>query len=156
VRYPVAQNAPVRVLVEDGYEYVRDRASLEGAPAGQAFVETAPECPDVGAPVDHLPTRLFRAHVGRGPKNGALSRLLDRRQCRFDPALRHVGGLCEAKVQELHLPVGTDLDVRRLEVAMDDARVVRRFEPLGNLPTDVERVANRKRAVPQPLGERLP
>ena len=39
---------------------------------------------------------------------------------------------------------------------MDDARVVRRFDPLGDLPTDVERVANRKSAVPQPVGERLP
>ena len=38
---------------------------------------------------------------------------------------------------------------------MDDARVVRRFESLGDLSTDVERVANRESAVPQALGERL-
>ena len=38
---------------------------------------------------------------------------------------------------------------------MDDARVVRGLEPLGNLPTHVERVANRESAVPQALGERL-
>ena len=38
---------------------------------------------------------------------------------------------------------------------MHDARLVRGLEPLGNLPADVERVANRESAVPQARGERL-
>ena len=39
---------------------------------------------------------------------------------------------------------------------MDDARVVRRLEPFGDLPAHVERLANRERTAAQALGERLP
>ena len=39
---------------------------------------------------------------------------------------------------------------------MDDARVVRRFEPAGDLPADVERFANPKSTASQALSERLP
>ena len=39
---------------------------------------------------------------------------------------------------------------------MDDAGVVRGLEAFGDLPADVERVANGERAMAQALGERLP
>ena len=38
-----------------------------------------------------------------------------------------------------------DLDVGRLEIAMDDALLVRRFEGVGDLPRDGERVVHRQR-----------
>jgi hypothetical protein len=42
----------------------------------------------------------------------------------------------EAEMQHLHQSVGADVDVCRLQVAMDDAARVRRFERFGNLARD--------------------
>ena len=47
------------------------------------------------------------------------------------------------------------MDVARLEVAVDDARLVRRFEAGGELGADGERLAQRQRRAVQPLGEAL-
>ena len=47
-----------------------------------------------------------------------------------------VHGLREAEVQDLDGAVCADFDVRRLQVAMDDALPVRGFERLGDLPRD--------------------
>ena len=58
-------------------------------------------------------------------------------------ALERLG---EAEVEHLHLAFGRDLDVGGLEIAVDDALVVRRFERLGNLPRDAERLDQRDRA----------
>ena len=41
--------------------------------------------------------------------------------------------LGQTEVQHLHLVVGGDLDVGRLEVAVDDSRLVRLLEPFGDL-----------------------
>ena len=42
--------------------------------------------------------------------------------------------LGQTKVEHLHRAVRADLDVRRLQIAVDDAVVVRGFQRLGNLP----------------------
>ena len=54
---------------------------------------------------------------------------LTRRQCRVNAARRGVDRLDQAKFQDFTRPSG-GLDVRPFEVAVDDARVVRRFQPL--------------------------
>ena len=41
--------------------------------------------------------------------------------------------LRQSKVQHLHLAVGRDLDIGRLEVAVDDALLMRGFESFRNL-----------------------
>ena len=46
--------------------------------------------------------------------------------------------------------------VRGLQIAVDDASLVRRFERVGDLLRDRERLLNWHRAALQPLGERLP
>ena len=46
----------------------------------------------------------------------------------------------EAEVQHLDRAVGPHLHVRRLQIAMDDAEVVRRFERIGDLPCDRQSV----------------
>ena len=50
-------------------------------------------------------------------------------------------GLRQAEVEHLHLVVRRDLDVGRLEVAVDDSGFVRLFERLGNLLRNRQRVA---------------
>ena len=45
---------------------------------------------------------------------------------------------CETKIQNFHLPVFSNKDVRRLDVAMDDALLVRGFETLRDLDCDIK------------------
>ncbi len=64
---------------------------------------------------------------------------------------RRVERLRQPEVQHLDDAVVADLDVRRLQIAMDDALLVRRFERVGDLPGDgqrlVERQTGRRRAM---------
>ena len=53
-------------------------------------------------------------------------------------------GLREAEVQDLDDAVRRDLDVRGLQVAVDDPFVVRGLERLGDLPRDRQRLAQRQ------------
>ena len=56
-----------------------------------------------------------------------------------------VYGFRETEVEHLDGAVGADLDVRRLEIAMDDAALVRGFEGLGDLLRDRQRLVERDR-----------
>ena len=114
------------------------------------LVEHAAERPDVGALVHRLAARLLRAHVGgraedhpglrhRGRRDRR--RLRDARRC----DARRLHRLRQAEVQHLHRAVRSHLDVRRLQVAMDDALLVRRFERLGDLLRDGQRLVDRDR-----------
>ena len=51
--------------------------------------------------------------------------------------------LRQPEVEHLHRAVGPDLDVRGLEIAMDDALLVRGFERVGDLPRDRQRFVDR-------------
>ncbi len=62
--------------------------------------------------------------------------------------------LRQPEVEHLHGPVVSNLDVRRLEVAVDDALRVRGFERLGNLPRDRQRLVERDRTARDAIGER--
>ena len=53
--------------------------------------------------------------------------------------------LARPKSRILTTPLGRELDVRRLQVAMDDALLVRRFETRGDLARDGERLIERQR-----------
>ena len=69
---------------------------------------------------------------------------------------RAVGGLGQAEVEHLDGAVRRDLDVGRLEVAMDDAAAVRGFERVGDLPGDRERLVQRKGSSPWLAGAPAP
>ena len=53
--------------------------------------------------------------------------------------------LGEAEVEDLHRAVGADSDVGRLQVAVNDALVMRGFERVGNLFRNRQRVGKRHR-----------
>ena len=63
-------------------------------------------------------------------------------------------GLGQTEVEQLDRAARRDLDVGRLEIAVDDALVVRGFEAVGNLPGDLERLVERNRALLDPLRQR--
>jgi hypothetical protein len=48
----------------------------------------------------------------------------------------------EPEIQHLHLAVGGQHDVRRLQIAMDDPFLVRRLDGVDDLAGDAQRLAN--------------
>ena len=64
--------------------------------------------------------------------------------------------LRQAEVQHLHHAVRAHLDVRRLQVAVDDPLLVRGLERLGDLFRDRQRIFNRDRAAIDALRQVLP
>ena len=64
-----------------------------------------------------------------------------------------IDGLRQAEVQDLDRAVAADFDVGRLQVAVDDALLVRGFERVGDLPGDRERLRHRQGAARDERGE---
>ena len=134
----------------------------EEGPAGEHLEEDDTEGPDVGPLVDGLAARLLGGHVGGGAEDdagqgaragqgGGLGEV-DRR-----PACAQVAapGLGEAEVEHLDLPVGRELHVRGLQVAVDDALGVGLLERLGDLLRDLERLLDGDGAARETLLEVL-
>ncbi len=136
-------------------------ATLEGAPPAQRLEQAHSERPDVGAAVGRLPPGLLRRHVGGGAQQRAR---LSRAQ-RQGGGVRQLGtglrargavgisGPRQAEVEDLHLPLGGDHHIRRLEVAMDQAAIVGRFEAARDLVKQVDGPVDRQWAALQNLGQ---
>ena len=138
---------------EDQTERLGDRLAVEQPRAGEHLVEHDAEGPDVGALVDGLAARLLGRHVGGGAEDHAGRRHGGRGDGRrvhgvARRADRGLGAqrLGEAEVEHLDGAVVADLDVGGLEVAMDDALLVRGLERLGDLAGDGQRLGQRDRA----------
>ena len=63
-------------------------------------------------------------------------------------------GLRQSEIQHLHCAIRPQLDVRGLQIAMDDALFVRRFQRFGNLPGDRQCLVERDRPLRDAVGER--
>ena len=85
---------------------------------------------DVGAPVDLEALHLLGRHVGDGAERRARPRVH-----RLGRALAHAG---DAEVEHLEPPVLLDEEVVELDVAVDDALVVRRREHVEQLVGEAE------------------
>ena len=135
------ERRPVGLALENLRDRVRDRVTGKGDAPGQHLVEHAAERPDVGALVDRLPARLLAGScrppcresrpacvppIGSGPDAVGARRLR------------------QPEVEHLHHAVRRDLDVRGLQVAVDDPFLVRGLERVGDLPRDRQRFVNRQ------------
>ncbi len=154
------QSIPVRVGREDGRENVGDGLPRERALAAQELVHDAAERPDVRSLVHGLAPRLFGAHELRGSEDDAGLRSLEdesggERGVRVGAALPRVENLRESQVEDLHPALRRDLDVGGLQVAVNDAALVRGLQRLRDLPADSQRVDERHGAVRDPLRERF-
>ena len=149
---------PIGLGLQNRAENVRHRIAIESFVSGERLVETAPERPDVAAFVDHLSPRLLGAHVRRRSHDGAERRSFcqSRGLGRFRGDV-FVGrqSLCQPEIQNLGLPLRRQLDVGRLQVSVDDALLVGRFERLGELQEQRKRFVERKRPSGQALRQRL-
>ena len=100
-----------------------------------------PERPDVCAAIGFEAAGLFRAHVARCPEHHAGLRKRD-----GVGTLRVVADrLGETEVEDLDAAVGGQLDVSGLEIAMDDAALVRGVECFEDLLRDGQRDGGRHR-----------
>ena len=61
----------------------------------------------------------------------------------------------EAEIENFDDAVRCDFDVRGLQVAMDDAALVRGVQGIGDLSRDRERVSERQRTLRDPFRQRL-
>ena len=134
-----------RIADEDrGHDRDRRRAGERAAPR-QHLVEHDAEREDVGAMVRGVAVHLLRRHVAHGPHHDAGHRLWRGGQRRVRQAL---GGwrreLGQAEVEDLDAVLRRDEDVRRLQVAMDDALLVGCAQPVRDLRAEVERAAQRQ------------
>ena len=66
-----------------------------------------------------------------------------------------VRALARPKSSTFDDPIGRDLDIGRLQIAVNDSLLVRRVERIGDLPRNRQCLAHRQRARRQALGERL-
>ena len=121
-----------------------DVVALERPRARQHLVEHGAERPDVAAPIGLASLGLLGAHVRRGAEQHAAldqrrtgDRRARRRRRRWPRRLR-LHDLGQPEVEQLHRAVRPQLDVGGLEIAMDDALLVRRFEADGDLPRDAD------------------
>jgi hypothetical protein len=85
--------------------------------------------------------------------------------CRLNAERRTVGeidvglvadeGLGQTEIEDLDAAFGRDLDIGGLEVAVDDALLVRGFERLRDLESQAEGLLDRDRPPLQPIRERV-
>ena len=111
--------------------------------------------------IDGFSSRLLGTHIGGGAEDHADARVIAGVVIVGDivGARRHArrGGLHrfrQTEVEHLHRAIGPHLDVRGLEIAVDDPLLVRRFERLGDLLRDRQRLVDGDRSLRDAIGER--
>ena len=145
-----------RVFPQDRVHRLGGRVAAERALARQHLVEDRAEREDVGARVGGLAAHLLGRHVAERAQHDA------RAPCRRSAA----GGSSPAsppRVRQLRQPEVEDLDaavlrhehVLRLQVAVDDALLVRRGQAVGDLHGEVDGLAGREPAAGQSAAQRL-
>jgi hypothetical protein len=112
----------------------RRRRTAEGAFAGEQLIEDHAAREQVAAPVDRLAGELLGRHVRDGAEHRA--------------ELGELGGveLGDAEIGDFDAAVGEQDDVGGLDVAMDDAALVRVLQGAQQLAHDAARLGQRERA----------
>ncbi len=151
------QRGPVRIALDNPGGDVDARFAGKCGPARQHLVDDAAEGPDVGALVDRSTARLLGTHVAGRPCDHAFP-VLERQPGQS----RRIGGrvvtrknLRQAEVQNLDGAIGGDLDIGRLQIAVNHTFLMRSFERCGDVTGDRERRRDRRACLSKPLGQRL-
>ena len=124
----------------------------DGARAFRHFIEHQAECPDVGAVIDRFTASLLRRHVCRGAQDHAPPGRAAGQRRRIVVVRSRALHLGQTEVQDLRVAATADEDVRRLDVAVDDAGVVRGVERIGDFDAERQHRVQRQAAA---LGDSL-
>ena len=130
--------------------------------AVESLVERDAKAELIGADVDPLPPHLFRRHVRRCSRRDPGAGELPRRRAGVRPRPQRVVADPRARPREAEVghqdtPVVTDQDVLRLEVAVNESRVVRGCEPAtGGNEDSTDDLAESPSPRCEPLRERRP
>ena len=149
------QRVPVGLALQNVGDGLRHGvAGVECALTREHLEQHAPERPDVGPPIDLFPFACSGDMYAAVPRitpciviAGDVSVGMLVTSIRLKPD-RHFGldRLRESEVEDFDDAVRAELDVGGLEVAMDDALVVRGFEGFSDLARDSESVRDGKTA----------
>ena len=130
----------LRVLADDLHHHGRRRLRLERPVLAEQLVEHDAGRKHVGPAVDLAARHLFGRHVEGAAQHAARA------------GHRRRGDLGDAEIQQLHGAVVEQPDVGRLDVAVDDALLVRVVQAGEQLRDDVELLHERQRRLRlQPL-----
>ena len=124
-------------------------ALVEWPPAGRHLEEDHAERVDVGTRIDGFATHLFGCHVRQ--RSGNLARRLGGGLIDIGDRARQ---LRDAEIQHFRPALRRDDDIGRLEVAMDDAALVRFFESGGHVAGKRDDLSLGQRPGGDALGER--
>ncbi len=135
-----------------GARYVRNQVVVRCATkrcfASEHLIENRAEAKDICTGVHGCATSLLRRHIARRAQN--------RSRCRVVVSIatgQPLGKLRDAEVDHFHPSIGTDNDVLRLDVAMNDAGSVCRFQRLRDLDDDIESLGARESAAVEDLAK---
>ena len=118
---------------------------------GRQLVEHHPQGEEIGPCVQLLAEQLLGGHVGERARE-PVAGVEHGRGAGVDARLSELG---EAEIQHLHPALDRHHDVGGLEIAVQDALLVRRRQRLGDLDAECGHVAHRQRAGREAGGQRL-
>src|SRR5205823_8872364 len=113
-----------------------------------------PEGEQIAACIEFQSSDLLRRHVGASSHDLTGNALAVRRRVFSVSSARESNPLCQTEVQHFCIAIGSHHDVGRLEVAMEDARAVRRTKRLQNLLCDSDTLLGLGRTL-EPIAEAL-
>ena len=130
----------LRVPVQDLLLDYTCRSSVEGRLASRCLVQNNAKREDVRTSIERLAAHLLRRHVSGCPDHDPGTGKLDfgwARGCIISRSCDFAGGLGaqfgQAKIEDFGVSVLGNENVRRLDVAVDNAELVRCIEAVGNL-----------------------
>ena len=155
-----------RLIVEHADEDLHDRGRLERRPAGEQFVEDGAQRVDVDGGAGRLAARLLGGHVvGRADEVAGLRQRAGRRGVSQEFRQAEVGDLGDvgqaASLFRDHrqagsLSYGSQQNVPRLQIAMDNSVLVRDMDGAGQCFHQARCVAGGKRLAGQLLAQASP
>ena len=156
VRRRLGEARPVELPRQHGGDSVRDRLAVKGAAPLNISNSTTPNAQMSARLSTALPRACSGAMYAAVPRimpsacviawrRVSVGELSSDRPRPAGRSSKPAPSLREPEVEDLDGAVGSDLDVGRLEVAMDDALFVGCLQRVGDLARDGERVADRHR-----------
>ena len=151
------QRSPIGLQLQNRPENVGGGLASERRSSGQHLEQHAAERPDIRQSPGRSRSCLLGTHVGGCPQQHATRAAAGHRRRLRQVRLRRrrLEDLGQAEVEHLDPPFRCDVDVRRLQVAVNDALLVSGLERLGNLSGERGRFLDWNRSTHQARRERL-